>query len=251
MAAVHDRYLETSPKRRCLRESYHWFQCTTLFNKWLSQNIKEEHKDPIWAATGTLNILAFSSINASSTNEAWPLGPEDSSDLEWLRLGTGKMKLWSLVEPLRPQSVFRVMCTTLIQMRTPLPSKGIDGALKDLVQLCEMDADSTQQNNPYFKVVHGLSRLLTLPEGNASLGNTLMSCNYMHDEFEVLLRDKDPVALLLLCLWYAKARQDKWWIDFRARYEVPAICSYLKQHHGGNRSIQALIPWDGIIQDAK
>src|SRR6201992_1574404 len=103
VAAVHDRYLGvTSAHPRSFRESYHWSQCTILFNKWLSQSIKEEHKDPLWATAGTLAILTFSSINACFPEESWPLSAPDSSDLEWLRLGTGKMALWHLVNPLRP-----------------------------------------------------------------------------------------------------------------------------------------------------
>ncbi|KAJ5257147.1 hypothetical protein N7478_013251 [Penicillium angulare] len=251
LTAVHDRYLEISSKRRSLIESHHWSECTTLFNKWLGHDIKEEQKDPIWAATGILNILAFSSINASSPSDAWPQLSQDSSDLEWLSLGTGKMKLWNLINPLRPGSVFRAMCTALIQMRAPLPIEGTEGTSKDLVQLCRMGDTSTQENNSYFQVVHGLSRLLRMPQGTISIGNALMICNYMHGQFEVLLMDKDPIALLLLGLWYAKARGVIWWIDFRARYEIPSICNYLQRHYGGNNPIQALIPWDGIIQDIK
>jgi hypothetical protein len=82
VTAVHGRYLGVVPTHRpSLRESYHLFQCTTLYNKWLSQPIKEEHKDPLWATAGALGILTFSAINAGSLDEAWPLGTSDSSDL--------------------------------------------------------------------------------------------------------------------------------------------------------------------------
>ncbi|KAJ6020958.1 hypothetical protein N7540_006462 [Penicillium herquei] len=250
VAAVHDRYLTLSPTRRSLRESYHWSQCTTLFKTWLSQQIKEEHKDPIWTTTGTLSILAFASINAVSTNDAWPLGSPDCSDLEWLRLGSGKMSLWNLVDPLRPESAFRVMIETMIRMRKPLPSRGTEGASKDLVELCELDETSTQENNVYFTVVHSLSRFLIIPQENVSLGDALMVSNYMHSKFGDRLREKDPIALLLLCLWYAKARRVRWWIDFRARFELPAICDYLRLYHGGNIPVQSLIPWEEIPNEA-
>lgn len=71
----------------------------------LSGTIKEEFKDPCWATASTLGILTFSSTDVdTTTKQPWPLGPEDSSDLEWLPLGAGKMKLWQLLNPLRPQA---------------------------------------------------------------------------------------------------------------------------------------------------
>lgn len=248
VTAVHDRYLGTMPiHRRSLRESYHYSQCTSLFNKWLRQPIKEEHKDPIWATAGQIGILTFSSINLPSPEEAWPLGAPDSADLEWLRLGSGKMALWHLVNPLRPGSVFRIMSETFAHMHQPLPAQGTEGVPSELVQLCGLDESSTRENNAFFSIVHGLSRLLEVPKGEASLGEVLMVSCYMLTEFGTRLERRDPVALLLLCLWYSRAREAKWWIDLRARHELPAICTYLQRYHGGNSTIQALIPWHEAV----
>jgi hypothetical protein len=243
VTAVHDRYLGVAPThRRFLRESYHLSQCTTLFNRWLCQPIQEEHKDPLWATAGALSILTFSSINACSAEEAWPLGASDSSDLELIRLGVGKMALWNLVNPTRPESVFRVMTEIFAYIHHPLPQRGTDGVSAKLAQLCGLDESSTQENNPYFSVAHALSRLLEAPEGSASQGPVILVWSHMHNEFGTLLEKKDPVALLLLSLWYTRARESKWWVDMRARYELPAICTYLRRYHGDNSVIQALIP---------
>jgi hypothetical protein len=248
VTAVHDRYVSgTATHRRSLRELYHWSQCTILFNKWLSQSIKEEHKDPLWAAAGSLAILTFSSVNACSTEEAWPMGAPDSSDLEWLRLGAGKMTLWHLVNPLRPESAFRIMSEAFASMNRPLPTKGTDGVSVELMQLCGLNESSTQKNNPYFTVVHALSQILDAPKSEAlELGRAMMVSRHMHNEFRACLENKDPVALLLLCLWYTRARGSIWWINLRARYELPAICSYLQRYHGDNSAIQALLPWNEI-----
>ncbi|OKL56987.1 hypothetical protein UA08_07955 [Talaromyces atroroseus] len=244
-AAVHDRYLGVTPApRRSLRESYHWFQCTILFNKRLSQHIKEEDKDPLWATAGSIGILTFSSINACLPDHAWPLGAPDPSDLDWLRLGAGKMSLWYLLDPLRPGSVFRSMSETLQQMHQPLPEKGLDSVLAELVHVCGLSESSSRENNPYFTVAHGLSRLLEKPRGEASQNSALGVASKMHNDFRMCLEKKDPIALLLLCLWYTRARETRWWIDFRARYEIPAICTYLQRYHKDNSAIQALIPWD-------
>lgn len=242
VAAVHDRYLGVTPNhRRSLRESYHWSQCTTLFNKWLKQPTEEEHKDPLWATAGNIAILTFSSINVCSPEEAWPLGPPDTSDLEWVRIGTGKMALWNLVNPTRPESVFRTMTKTFAEMHQPLPGKGTEGLSSELVQLCGLHETSTRENNPYFTVAHGLARLMKAPKGKAPLGGVMMVSSHMHNEFATCLEKKDPVALMLIWLWYIRARESKWWIDLRTRHELPALRAYLQRYCKDNGIIQALI----------
>ncbi|KAG4290188.1 hypothetical protein FPRO06_02074 [Fusarium proliferatum] len=208
VTAVHDRYLGVTPiRRRSFCETYHWSQCTSLFKKSLGQPIKEEHKDPIWAAASTLGILGFASINACPLEETWPLGPPDSSDLEWLGLAAGKMRLWQLVDPLRETSIFTPMADMFASMHESLPIEGINGVLAELKQLCMLDETSTAYNNPYFRVAHGLSELLAVPFGQATLGKAMKFSTKIRGEFKFLLEQKDPVALTLLYLWYTRARE--------------------------------------------
>jgi hypothetical protein len=251
VTAAHDRYLGLTPTcRRSLRESQHWALCTTLFNKWLRQPIQEEHKDPLWATAALLGILTFSSTNRHSPEEVWPLGPDDSSDLEWLPLGASKMALWRLVNPLRPGSVFRLASKDFESMREARPEQGIEGVLPSLVQLCGLDETSTQESNPYFKIAHSLSLLFHVSDGTNLYGKIVMVMGDLSHSMRTNLESKDPLALLLFGLWYTKARKVKWWIDFRARYELPAICMYLRKYHAQNHAIQALIPWDDAKTDA-
>ncbi|CAK7231319.1 hypothetical protein SBRCBS47491_007890 [Sporothrix bragantina] len=252
VAAVHDRYLATIKAANdgidttdavapSIRESYHIARCTSLFNHWLSQPLTEESKDPIWSGAGSLSILTFSSINATRPGQAWPLGPPDpSSDLEWLRLGAGKMTLWNMVNPTRESSVFRPMFGTLSELRESFINSDAL-LLPELAIVCGIDENSTVDNNPYFDVAHSLSRLLPLPFNQATLGTILMVASKMHGPFEDLLHRRDPVSLLLLGLWYAKARKCKWWIEFRARHEIPAIYQYLKKHHPAHEVIYSLL----------
>ncbi|KAF4955696.1 hypothetical protein FGADI_4389 [Fusarium gaditjirri] len=206
VTAVHDRYLGVTPThRRSFCETYHWSQCTSLFNKSLGQPIKEEHKDPIWATASMLGILAFSSLNTCVLEETWPLGPPDSSDLEWLRLGAGKMNLWQLLNPLRSTSIFTQMADTFVTMHQSLPTEGIDGVPVELRQLCMLEESSTAYNNPYLMVAHGLSELLAIPTGQATLGKAMKVATKIRGKFKALLEGKDPVALMLLYLWLSEA----------------------------------------------
>ncbi|KAL2069303.1 hypothetical protein VTL71DRAFT_15641 [Oculimacula yallundae] len=242
MAAAHDRYLGVRPAHnRSTRELAHSFQCTTSFSKSLREDIKEKQKDAIWATAVILANLAFSSINVSSYEEAWPIKPADPSDLQWLRLKISDKALWKIADPMRPNSAFRKMSTTLSDMLQIVPIRGIDGISPRLADLCGLGSMSTPETNVFFAFAHALSRLLAIPKGKATLGEVFWALNNVSKEFYLCLERKDPVALLLLYLWYTRARGCRWWIDLRIEHELPAIKEYLQRHHGDIKSIQILL----------
>lgn len=241
MAAAHDRYLGIQPTHhRLVREIHHSSQCLVLFRKWLHQSIEEKYKDALWATGVTLAILAFSSIHISSFDQAWPLKPSDPSDLQWVRLKASDKILWRLANPMRPSSVFCTMSDTFLHNQ-PLPTRGAYGVSVKLAELCRLDESSTSENSPYFGFVHALSRLLEVPKGEASLGRIFMVLGNISNTLHTYLEEKDPVALLLLYLWYTRACESRWWVDHRAQYELPALRTYLQRHHGDNGTIQALL----------
>lgn len=86
-----------------------------------------------------------------------------------------------------------------------------------------------------------MSRILDIPDSEISTGNTQIFTLSIHGPFEDLLRVKDPVALLLLYLWYRKAGGSIWWIELRARVECPSICSYLRKYHNDNLAIREFL----------
>ncbi|KAJ9148972.1 hypothetical protein NKR23_g4712 [Pleurostoma richardsiae] len=116
MAATHDRYLGTTqPRRRTLREQYHSTQCITLFNQKLSEPVRLQDRDPLWATAAMLAILAVSSVEAESIEDSWPLASVSPltysscmhpTELDWINISEGKRTIWNLVDPLRPDSIF-------------------------------------------------------------------------------------------------------------------------------------------------
>ncbi|KAH8433477.1 uncharacterized protein LDX57_011111 [Aspergillus melleus] len=227
---------------RSLSECYHWSQSTALLNERLREPIHPKDRDPIWGTAAALAILSFSSPDATTPEESWPLNPCDHAHLDWLRLSKGKMSLWHIVNPLRPDSLFRVMATTFAQMQYPLPERGVDGIPCALAGICSLDEGSTAEDNPYFDAAHAVSHVLDLPDSEVTTGPTQLFPRCIYGSFEDLLRQKDPVALVLLYLWYRKAGRGIWWIELRARVECPSICEYLRIYHGGNPAIQAFLP---------
>lgn len=243
VALAYDRYLN-SPLgcRRTLEECYHLYQSTALFNRRLREPIEAKDKDPIWGTAAALTMLTFSNPDSSTPEESWPLKPFDPSDLEWLRMSKGKMSLWRITNPLRPESLFRVMAPTFAQMHSPLPEKGVDGIPRGLAIVCDLEDSSTAENNPYLNAAHAVSQIQDLPDSQVTIGQTELFTRNIRDPFKSLLQEKDPVALLLLYLWYCKAGRRIWWIEARARVECPSICSYLRLYHKGYNAVHAFLP---------
>ncbi|CAJ2500510.1 Uu.00g033630.m01.CDS01 [Anthostomella pinea] len=247
VALTYDRHLNTtSGSRRSLEMCYHWSQGTVLLNRRLREPIETKDKDPIWATAAALAILTFSSPDASTPEESWPLRTSDHSDLDWVRMAEGKMALWSTLNPLRPDSLFTVMAPAYALMNTPFPVVGIDGIPRPLAAVCDLDAASTADSSPYFCAAHAVSGILNLSDSAISTGHTQIFQRVIYGRFECLLRERDPVALLLLHLWYRKASRGIWWIELRARVECPSICSYLRMYHGGNGAVLAFLPGGGL-----
>ncbi|KAL3456026.1 hypothetical protein BJX64DRAFT_53014 [Aspergillus heterothallicus] len=245
VALTYDRHMNGSAaSRRTLEECHHWSQSTVLFNKWLRQPLETQAKDAIWGTAAALVISSFSP-DACTPEQAWPLCTSDC-DLDWLRMVKGKMALWDIVEPMRSDSLFSGMAETYIDMQVPLPEVGIEGIPSALVSLCVLDEGSTAADNPYFEASHAVARILDIADNEMRTGHVQPFIYSIHGAFEGLLRDRDPVALILLYLWYRKAGQ-MWYIELRARVERPSICTYLRQYHQGNSAVQAFLEEGDLI----
>ncbi|KAJ5365946.1 hypothetical protein N7517_008832 [Penicillium concentricum] len=249
VALTYDRHLNGSLNApRTLEECYHWSQSTILLNKRLREPIETKDKDPIWGTAAALAILTFSSPDACTPEQAWPLKPSDSSDLDWVRMSKGKMSLWDMVNPLRPDSLFCVMAATYAQMNSPLPEGGIEGIPRALAAVCNLEHSSTAETNPYFHAAHAVSRIIDLPDREVTIGQTEPFTRSIDGPFKELLRQRDPAALLLIYLWYRKASRSIWWIELRARAECPSICLYLRLYHKENGAVRAFLP-GGALAD--
>ena len=242
VALAYDRYLNGSLcQSRPLEETYHLSQGTNLLNRRLRGKIESKDKDPIWGTAAALAILTFCSPESTAPEESWPMKCPDSIDLDWLRMSNGKMSLWHLANPLRPDSLFRVMATTYAELFAPLPEGGIDGIPEALCAVCGLDESSTLVSNPYFEAAHGVSQLCGVADESVTTGQTQLFARSIRGTFEDLLRRRDSVALLLLYLWYRKAGRSIWWIQLRARVECPSIYLYLQTYHANKGAVLQLL----------
>ena len=250
VAAAHARYLRDPPTAHTIRplaEIYHSSKCTTLLNRKLSSPIQPQDRDALWATAAYLAIVSFASLDATTPYEAWPLKSiDDPSDLLWLRMSLSKAVIWTLTDPSRESSIFRPMAPVYEQIHAPLPPMGIERVPPVLQILCDIDSASTAENNPYYTAVQALSFLAEVKAENGSPFCSLAFMAHIREDFAVLLMQKDPVALLLLSLWYAAASHAAWWIESRAEVEGRAICLYLERYHWDNGPLLGLLPWKSV-----
>ena len=161
-------------------------------------------------------------------------------------MSDGKMSVWKLVDPMRPDSVFHFMVSENKRDHSfALTSKavvtGLEGFPAGFIQLYGLDESSTEENNPYHAAVHALAPLLHIECNQSTTAIFLMIIPYMGLKFKTLLAMKDPRALLWLAYWYAKVCDSVWWISRRALLECQAICLYLERYHAEEVTIQELL----------
>lgn len=242
VTAIHDRYQGSSLSAdHSRREAYHSSQGAALLNQKLSEPTLPRDRDTLWMAATFLGIVAFSSNVSETPETSWPLVSEPT-DLEWLRMTEAKRAIWELADVLRSKGIFRNMAEDLREMYAPLPATPIQGVPATLLRICHLSQSSSAADNPYYTAVRTLAPLLSEKLQKPSKGNILCFLSQMQPQFRALLYQKDPVALLILALWYEKSRHHVWWIWHRASVEYQAIVLYLRRLHGDNAVILELLP---------
>lgn len=248
ISALHNRYQrELSLDEPNAFEAYHAYKSAVLLNQALSRSIRLEERDALWMAATFLGVHAVSTLSATTPQEAWPLESHGDSDLAWLRFAGSKMALWELTNPVRQDSLFQNMKDEYAQMFNSVAVGGANGIPSWLALLCDLHEDSTAYNNPYFTAAHTLSLVLD-QSARLSRSRILAFTSQMEPSFKALLHTKNPVALLLLALWYERAGPAIWWIQHRATVERQAICLYLclQQSPLGNLLTRGSSSWTSV-----
>jgi hypothetical protein len=225
-------------------EIHHWSQAAMSFHKKLSLPIEPDDRDALWATAALLGIMAFTSIDVSTPEDAWPLASDATQDLEWLNMSDGKVAVWNVTDPLRPDSVFAPIRDEYLHLYGGVTIEklfGVDGIPQDFVRLCQMNELSCTKNNSYFAAVHSLAPLLQMECNSTGATKFMAFLCRLTPEFKHLLQIKDPRALLIFCHWYAQMRNYPWFVARRARLEGHSICLYLRKYHFKDTLIQDMV----------
>lgn len=228
--------------RRTQTEAYHSYQSALLFNQKLSFPIEPSDRDSLWATATLLGMMAIASFDSDMPEDTWPLRPPTPSDLDWFELNEAKKIIWNLTNPLRLGGIFRAMAHEYAHFHMEIPLVGASGIQEALVEVCNLSDSCTKENNPYFVAAHVLARLQRRSRNESADVRMICFVSQSQASFRSLLRGKDPVALLLLALWYELAGPVLWWVAQRARVESRAIHLYLKQFHQDECKVHQLLP---------
>ena len=240
---MHDYYLASMDCDFSAAQLFHWQRAITLFNSKLSGPIETREKDALWATTVMLGTAAFGNIDVRTPEEAWPLKPPSSLDLNWLKMSDGKKEVFKLAEPDRADSIFHPLMEEFKSLSVT-PSLELDEFPETFIKLFGLDAPLNTDNGPYRTSCMALSKVLgSNIKQNIILG-FLKFISYMDAPYKQLLEGKDPRALLLLSYWYAKVNESGiWWMLKRARLECQAICMYLERYCWQDGDIQMLMEY--------
>lgn len=243
VTATHDRYLLAAPDNntRSVAEVYHGAQGAALLSEKLSSPILHQDRDALWSSAAMLGIASISSIEASSPAEAWPLKPNDPSDLDWLNLSVGKKAIWRVTNPLRPDSIFYPLADEYTQSMKRPPLRDLSELAPDFIALCSLDEPLAYSRNPYYSAVSILSDLWGSINTREMTGRYISFLGLMSREFKSLLDCKDPRALLIFAYWYALLLNSVWFMTKRARLECQSICLYLERYHADDDEIQRML----------
>lgn len=106
---------------------------------------------------------------------------------------------------------------------------GSAGIPIEFIELCEIKADTTSEDNVYHAPVRCLSLLLKASPSQRTGELYINFLSGVKRPFMDLLRAKDPRALLIMGHVYATALQSQqWWLVGRAKLECAAICMFLE-----------------------
>lgn len=248
LTALHDRILSQDPSPcQTSVELYHASRAAALFNAKLSQPLQPQDRDPLWVTAALLGIAAMCWMEASSVEDAWPLTTRKSTDLNWIHISRSKAAVWDLTDPMREGGRFNLVAQEQLRDQKKSISSasklGLDELPLRLLDLCEVDERSTAESNQYYSALMGLAQAMGVESNRANILVLLGFLGRMSDNFQGLLNEKDPRALLILAYWYGKVHGTMWWLDRRSKLECEAICKYLERYHPQEAEILDLLSY--------
>lgn len=180
-----------------------------------------------------MSWITLFAVDTEDVEQVWPLKTHSKTDLDWLEMQTGLLALWDSLNKHKGYSAFgkETSCPDKRCLRLPSPKPGIEGIPAAFVQLCCLNEDSNESDNPYHAAARLLSELLDESESFSQSLRFLAFPNTLTKSFIALLKGRDPRALVLMGLWYESVKQSMWWMHPRASLESKAIWMYLDRYH--------------------
>ena len=228
-SAHHLKYLQPDRQERHDSAIYHKQRALQLYREELSGEIGRLNADAVFTACMILALLAYTADDVTP-GKSWVFSDEPEA-ISWLSVQAGFLTLKSM-GTLRPHLANGIW-SSLIQesdeqcyfydLRT-----GTEGLPSAFVELCGIDELSTDESNAYHAALRVLMSMMHIDSGIQSSTKLISFPGRMRPEFFLLVRERDPAALLIMSYWLGQmCRIEQWWCVPRAKSECLAICTYL------------------------
>ncbi|KAF7873876.1 hypothetical protein EAF04_002548 [Stromatinia cepivora] len=247
---MHDRHISTEHSiKMSPSEAFHWCQSISLFSSKLSsaRNESPSEHDALWATSLLLGIITFCHIEAKTPQEAWPLRPSSSLDLNWLVMSYGKSEIWRLDQD-KNASAFKTLMAPPYRTLARFTHIRLGTLPQAFVTLFDLHPSSKSNDNPYHLAASLLSDIIDVDDAITVIMKFWTFVGSMHSQYKRLLLQKEPRALLLQAYWLGKVCQfPHWWIWRRVSLECQAICIYLETFHKHDLDVQTLLVYPRMI----
>lgn len=256
MSCAHQRHLKCDTPRYglILAEATHWDRGLQLHRLHLA-NLQPGHDNGNWdtamAAFFLQIMLTFAIQDDAIPDRALCTENTFARTVDPLAAIGGFNSLFYLFGPWQPQSRWSQVLesTDDVDGTFSSPQPGINGLPRAFVDLCEMDGDSTIDNNLYHHIVRILTPCLHLKPSTENYATLFACLGRVWPNLKTLLLGRDPRGMLLTSYWFALVRQiDQWWLTKRARSECRAIVAHLAALE--DPAITALLPFPAAFESA-
>lgn len=246
---MYDRHL--SPNHMVMpsvEEAFHWSQAGAMFKNELLKPFETSNPVALWASAALLGTMTFCQVDASSPEEVWPLKTPSPDELTCFRMNEAKFQFRRLIDCISSDPIYQALSPDRLFLTTPITPIELESLPPEFVDLYGLHSTSVAENNPYHAAAFALVHALNLPAGRLMVISFLAFGTFMRPDFTRLLEEKDPRAILLMAMWYAKVRaSDIWWMSRRARLEGQAICLYLERFYPDDAVIQGMLEWPKVM----
>lgn len=217
-----------------LAAAYHWHEALRQFRDELSSGATRENMDALLSTVMLICVHQFMLADPSSdSSQNFVYAPAEKryDCIRWLTIQHGFQALWAELGEYVWESVWNPVLRDAdikqIAPRFPDPVAG-DEVHALFLELCEVDEQSSPEDNPYYTPLEHLLFLRRLQPTMNSFNKLITLVETIDDRFQRLLVVRDKRALLILAHWLALMDElHQWWISGRSRVECTAIITFL------------------------
>ena len=225
----HLQYLQPTQQRFKQSATYYRQRGLELYRKELNGSITLHNMDAVFGACMIFAVLAYAADD---------IGPEKSfvfseepGAINWLSVQAGFLTLKTMrdIQPYLSSSIWGPLFRESDEQGLFYDTRtGAEGLPETFVELCGIDESSTDDNNPYHAALRLCMSIMHIKVNMQMFTKFISFPGRMRLEFFNIVRERDPVALLIVSYWLSRmCGIDQWWCIPRVKNECLAICAYL------------------------